>query len=80
MTYFRANEQVIDKFIANLKLSKCPGSDEISPRLLKMTMDKTRKPLFLIFNRLLIHGEITGDLKSAKKLLRVIKIIIDQLV
>ena len=36
MTYFRINEQLISKCIKNLKLSKCPEPDEISPRNLKM--------------------------------------------
>ena len=29
MTYFRINEEVTKKCIINLKLSKCPGPDEI---------------------------------------------------
>ena len=53
MTYFRIKEQVINKCITNLKLSKCSGPDEISLRILKMTVDSTSKALSLIFYRLL---------------------------
>ena len=35
ITYFRINEQLISKYIKNVKLSKCPGPDEVSPRILK---------------------------------------------
>ena len=34
MTYFRINEEAIKKCIINLKLSKRPGPDEISPKIL----------------------------------------------
>ena len=65
MSYFRIDEQVISKWIANLKLSNCPGPDEISPRILKRAVDSTNKALSLIFNRSLLHGKIPGDWKSA---------------
>ena len=38
MTYFRLNEQVINKCTTKLKLSRCPGPDERSPRILKMAV------------------------------------------
>ena len=65
MTYFRINEQVINKCIKNLKLSKCPGPDEISPRILKLAVDSKSKVLCLIFNTSLLQGEIPADWKSA---------------
>ena len=65
MTCFRINEQVINKYITNLKLSKYPGLDKIIPRILKMALQGTSKALSLIFNRSLLHGEILGDWKSA---------------
>ena len=64
VTYFRINKQVI-KCIKNVKLSKCPGPDEISPRIVKRTMDSTSTALSLIFNRSLIYEEIPGDWESA---------------
>ena len=51
MTYFRIHEQVIYKHITKLKLSQCPGPDEISPRNLKMAVDSTSKALSLIFKK-----------------------------
>ena len=51
MTYFRINEEVIKKCIKNLKLSKCPGPDQISPKILQMSVDSTSKALSLIFKR-----------------------------
>ena len=65
MTYCRINEQVINKYITNLKLSTCVGPDEISPRILKMTVDNTSKALSLIFNRSILQGKILGEWKSA---------------
>ena len=57
MIYFKINEQVINKNITKLKLSKCPGPDEISPKILKMSVDSTSKAMSLIFNRSLVHGK-----------------------
>ena len=31
ISHFRINEQIINKCVINLKLSKCAGPDEISP-------------------------------------------------
>ena len=39
ITCFRINEQVINKCIKNLKLSKCPGPDEIRPTILELSID-----------------------------------------
>ena len=50
MTFFRKNETVINKCIKNLKLSKRPGPDEISPKILKIMADSTSKALSLIFH------------------------------
>ena len=47
MIYFRINEEVINKCITKLNLSKCPGPDEINPRILKMLVDSTSKALIL---------------------------------
>ena len=68
------------------EIIKCLGTDEIILRILKMTVDTSRKALTLIFNRSLTQEEIPNDWKSAnvvpilKRVQRVIKIIIDQLV
>ena len=48
-----------------LEKKKCPGPDEISLRILKITVDSTSKALNLIFNRSLLHREIPADCKSA---------------
>ena len=56
MTYFRKSEEVTQNSIINLKLSKCPGPDEISPKNLKRAVDTTSKALSLIFNRSLAWG------------------------
>ena len=69
MVFFGINEQVIKKHITNLKVSKSSGPDEISPsvthiRSLKASVDSKRKALNLIFNTLLMYGEVIADLKS----------------
>ena len=61
MTYFRIKEQVINKCIKNLKLSKYPGPDEISPKFFKMAVDSRSKALRLLFNTSLLYEEIPGD-------------------
>ena len=48
-----------------MKLSKCPGPDEINPRILKITIDSISTALNLIFNRSLLYGEIPGGWKRA---------------
>ena len=70
-----------------LKLSKCLGPDEISPKIVKMSVDSTSKALSLILNRSLLHREIPVNWKNAnvvriflKRVQWVITIIIDQLV
>ena len=39
MTYFKINEQIINKYITNLKLSKCPRPDEISKTFLNVSLN-----------------------------------------
>ena len=47
------------------EIIKVSREDEISPRILKITVDSTSKALGQIFNRSLMHGEIPDDWKSA---------------
>ena len=47
-----------------MKISKSPGPDEISPTILKMSIDSTSKALNLIFNRSVMYGEVSTDWKS----------------
>ena len=65
MALIRITERVIRKGITNLKVSKSPGPDEISPKILKMSIDSTSKALNLIFNRSVMYGEVPTDWKSA---------------
>ena len=65
MTFFRINEQVIRRCITNLKVSKSPAPDEISPRVFKMSADSMSKALDQIFNRSIMYGEVPADWKCA---------------
>ena len=49
MTFFRRIETVINKCIKILKLSKCSGPDEISPKILQIIADSTSEAMSLIF-------------------------------
>ena len=56
----------LSSVIADLKISKSPGPDEISTALVKKIVTETSEPLLHIYNLFFITGVVPNELKVAK--------------
>ena len=60
-------EVKVKKLLSALKMDKLPEPDGIHPLFLHNAVDDVAKPLTLIFNKLLMQGELPHDWKQANK-------------
>ena len=56
-------EEMLRREIVNLNVYKACGPDEINPRLLIELVDSISKPIALLLNETMKHGEIPKDWK-----------------
>ena len=62
----RTEEENVQMLLASMDVSKAPGLDSISSRVLKMVTSAISSSLTLLFNFSLLKGQVTSEWKFAR--------------